>query len=213
MPRTLPRLATFALLALVAGFLVGCGSQTTLRTVWKSPDAMPKEPFDKVVTIVVNATPAERRAGEDEMANCVTRSHAIPSYTMVSDADLKDRAKVEAILKQHGIDGAIVLRLVSRENSTEYIPPTVMAQEGDIINYQGPQSLYQFSEGPIYGSGYTVTTTTIQAQISIFDVATDKLIWAGSSTSTDPASIDDMIVQVAKATVAELKKQGILPAK
>ncbi|MBS0197298.1 MAG: hypothetical protein JSR77_11115 [Planctomycetes bacterium] len=196
------RLLLAVLGALLLTSLVGCET-TTVTTVWKSPDPPRATPFNKIVGIVVNATPAERRSAEDQLAAEAKNGRGIAAYTLVPDEDLKDREKVKKVLEANGIDGAVVLRLTATDRQSVYHPPV----------YTPSTSMYGYREYDLYRNrspGYTTTTVTIHAEISIYSVSDEKLIWAGSSSTDDPANIQDLVKQVAKASIAELKKQGLM---
>lgn len=198
-------LALCATLVPTLALLSGCET-TTVTTVWKSPDAGQFKPFNKVVTLVLNATPGERRAAEDTMAAQVHRAKAIPAYSILSDEDIRDREKVKSTLTANGIDGAIVLRLVSAEKTTTYTPPSYD------YSYR-PRSFYgwDYSQEPIYRPGSTITDVVYRGEVSVYSVTDGKLLWTGTSETVNPAEIQDLVTQVANATRAELRKQGMLP--
>lgn len=200
------------LVAHVAGLLVlGVGSlawlggcQTTeVTTVWKSPEAVRLEPFKKIVAIVLNATPGERRAGEDELAKQIRSAEGVAAYTFVPDAELKDREKVKASLVSNGCDGAVVLKLVATDRTTTYVAPTADYRSRGF--YGG-----SYDDTPLYRGGYTVTDVIVRAEVSVYSVQDGKLLWTGTSGTTNPASVQDLMVQVANATREELRKQGML---
>lgn len=186
--------------------LVGlCGCKTTeITTVWKTSEPLPAQPFKRVMALVVNATPGERRAGEDALAAAIKTAQGIPAYTIIPDADIKDREKVRSILISENIDGAAVLRLVSSDRQTQV--------------YTRPESSYYSGYGfydsyrpyPLYTNQYTVTDTYIHAELSVYSVADEKLLWVGSSTTTNPDGVRDLVEQVSKAAAEELRKQGLI---
>ncbi len=184
---------------LALGLSGGC-STTTIATVWKSPDAGPVR-FTRVLAVVLNASPAERRAGEDELARSIRSAPAVPSYTLVSDDDLKDKARVLAAIEGRGFDGAAVIRLVSRDKRTTYVAPQY-GPRYDPLNYTYIP--------PTHATGYTTTDTIITAEASLHSIADRKLIWAGSTTTENPASIEDLVAQAARAAVKELKRAGLV---
>lgn len=181
--------------------LTGCRAATTVNTVWKAPEP-PKEPFKTVLALVANASPAERRAGEDELVSSIKSAPATASYTLIPDEDLKDREKVRAIIKQHGFDGVVVLRLVSSDTRTTYIPPTYGAYT-DPFAYRGPDFTYR--------GGYTQTDTVVTVETSVYEVRHEQLIWAGSSQTYNPGSISDLVRQVARGAAEEVRRQGLMP--
>ncbi len=179
--------------------LLGACESTRVQTVWKSPDPPPAE-FTKIAALVVNATPSERRAAEDQLAAEIHVAKGVPAYPLIADDDLKDREKVKQSLRAAGADGAVVLRLVSSDTQHIYTPPTYSAR-------------WDFYGGPMYGApqrGYTTTIVTVYAEISVYSVPEARLLWAGSTSTDDPANIKDLVHQVARAAAEELKKQGLL---
>jgi hypothetical protein len=165
-------------------------------------------PFAKIGVLVVNATPAERRAGEDELIRMLRPGQGVACYTFISDDELKNRDKIRKIIDEHGIDGLIVLRLVSTDKQTTYVPPTYESNynyEAYYGGFVGSSTAYT-----AYNPGYTETDTICRAEISIYSVRDRRLLWAGASNTTNPADVKDWVDQVAKAASDELKKQGML---
>lgn len=192
------RLAPSLLTAIV--LLTGCQAATTVNTVWKTPEP-PKEPFKTVLALVANASPPERRAGEDELVSCIKSAPATASYTLIPDEDLKDRDKVRAVIKQHGFDGVVVLRLVSSDTKTTYIPPSY-GPYTDPFGYRGSDFTYR--------GGYTESDTVVTVETSVYAARDEKLIWAGSSQTYNPDSIKDLVRQIARGAAEELRRQGLL---
>lgn len=188
----------------------GCQtSETTVTTVWKSPEALKRDHFKKIAMVVTNATAGERRAAEDQLAAETKGGRGFASYPFLPDEDLKDSEKVWKSLEAQGFDGAVVLRLVGVEKQETYYPPTYLRNTDPFVyNYRG---YYTYGAYASYTPGYTETTRIIHAEISVHVVSDRSLIWAGSSTTEDPNGIRDMVRQVAEASIAELKRQGLLP--
>ena len=176
---------------------VGCSS-TQLDTAWKAPNTGPIS-FKQVVVLVINTEPAERRAQEDELAAQVKKAKAIPAHTFIPDSDLDDREKVKQKIVQSGSDGAVVVRLMETRKETTYVPPQTSYWD------EGPG--YAASR---YGPGTYITNTVVRAEVSLYSVPDGKLLWAGSSTTTDPANARSFAMQVARAASAELRRQGLL---
>jgi len=176
----------------------GCAAPTNLSTTWKNPDATAPLSFKKVVVIALNSTPGERRAQEDELVRNITQTTAVPSYTIVPDSDLQNVEKVKQAVRQAGFDGAVVLRLIDSKTQQTYIPGTTSYWDGG-----GYASWMQ-------SPGYYTNDTIVRAEVSLYSVADGKLIWSGSSTTTNPNSAKELATQVARAGTEELRKQGLL---
>ncbi len=182
---------------------LGLMANTTVKTVWKNAAAPSQLNFHKTVALVLNATPEERRAGEDELAKQIRSGEGIPGYTIIPDDDLKNREKIRGILKADGIDGAVTLRLVASDKTANYTPPAY-ADRGDFLNEAS------FDTPAPNPGGFTSTGVVIRAEISIYSVGDGKLLWAGTSSTSNPDNVKDLVVQVASATRQELRRQGLL---
>jgi hypothetical protein len=148
--------------------------------------------------VVVNSTPAERRAQEDGLVAQIKKATAVPSYTFISDSELTDRDKVKQRIREGGFDAAVVLRLIDSKKMTSYVP--------NEVSYWNAYYGYTTVQTP----GYYVTDTVIRAELSLYSVPEGKLLWAGSSSSTNPGSAKELALQVARAAAEELRKQGLL---
>ena len=174
----------------------GCTPTTQLGTSWRDPAASPLA-FKKVVVVVLNSTPGERRAQEDALVGQIKKATAVPSYTLVPDDELANRDKAKDRIIRAGFDGLVVLRLLASREESYYVP--------------GSTNYWTDREGYVpYSSGYQVTDTIIRAEVSLYTVPEGKLLWVGTSTTSNPANARDFAVQVASAAAVELRNQGLL---
>ncbi len=195
----------FTLVCSTAALLAGCQSSTHITTVWKAPQP-PAAPFTNTMAMVSNASPAERRAGEDEFVASIKSGRAVASYTLISDEDLKDRQKITTVVKRENFDGVAVIRLVSSDRKATYVPPTY----GPSHDPFSTGSTYGYFQGGYYQGGYTDIDTIVNVECSVYSVKDEKLIWAGSGQVTNPAGISDLVAQVCRGSVEELKRQGFI---
>jgi hypothetical protein len=185
----------FAALLMIAA---GCAPTTQLETSWKDPAAKPLA-FTKVAVVVLNSSPAERRAEEEELVAQIKKATAVASYTFVSDEELTDSQKVKSKIIQGGFDGAVVLRLIDSKKQASYVP-------GSSSYWYDGAGYTAYS----YNPGYYVTDTIIRAEVSVYSVPDGKLLWAGSSTTVNPENARKLAMQVSQAAAAELRKVGLL---
>ena len=200
-----------ALRPLLLATLLLCTSAcntTTLSTTWKDPSTGAID-FKKVVAVVLNSSPAERRAQEDTLAANIKRTTVVPSYLSIPDALLSDAAKAKAKIIEGGFDGALVLRLVDTRQETTYVSPSVSTwDDGWGWGYSGFQV---YDPSPHHVSpGYTATDTFIRSEISLFEVPSGRLLWSGASETMNPADARAFVKEVMKAAAAELRKQKLI---
>jgi hypothetical protein len=179
----------------LATLLLGCANSTQLSTTWKAPGTKGPLAFKKVVVMALNTTPGDRRAEEDELVSQIHRSEAMPSYVLVPDIDLANREMVKNRMIEAGADGAVILRLIEARNESDYIPGT---------------NSYWAGSSAAAAPGRYVTNRIIRAEVGLYSLPDGKLIWSGSSTTSNPDNAKDLAMQVARAGAVELKQQGLL---
>lgn len=193
------RFLSLKLFVLMGLLLVSTGCETTqLQTTWKDP-TIGKIQFNKVAVLVLNSTPAERRAQEDEIVNQMKDGLGMATYNFVPDGALRDRDRVKQLIQESGADAAIVMRLMAQDQRTQYIP-------GSTSYWTTGYGYYPYT----YTPGYVVTDTIIRAEISLYSIKYGKLLWAGSSSTTNPETAAALARDVSRASARELRRQGLL---
>ena len=51
----------------------------------------------------------------------------------------------------------------------------------------------------------------IESACRHYDLKRDKLVWASQTDTTNPAGVQEMIADIAKATAFAIRKEGLLP--
>ena len=200
----------------------GCAGQTKVSTVWKTSQALPPA-FGTIAVFVVNATAGERRAGEEEMVRQLPAGTGVLGYRLISDEDLKDKELVRRTVQEKRIDGVVVLRLVASETTSAYYAPRydesfAFADWHTDLGMSRSSAVHHSSVGYHddfgsfhYSAGHMITSTIFRTEVSVYNVKDARLLWAGASSTTDPENVQDLIAQVAQASVAELRKQKFIP--
>lgn len=193
---------------LVAALLLICGtgcSTTTLSTTWRDPSVETLK-FKRVVVVVLNSSPGERRAQEDTLAENINRTTVVPSYLSIPDELLPDRAKATQKIIDGGFDGAIVLRLVDRRYETVHVPPSVSTWHHGWGSYA-----YAGYDAYRVNPGYTTTDTFVRSEVSLYAVPSGKLVWSAASETMNPADARAFAREMLNAAAKELRRQRMLP--
>ena len=101
-------LAATAALA-IATLAMGCAT-TEMTNTWTDPSAKGAA-MSRIAVVCMTKDPGLRRMAEDATAAQMAGAQATPSYQVLGDSDLKDRAAVKAKLKAAGFNGVLVMRL------------------------------------------------------------------------------------------------------
>jgi len=185
--------------AVIAAMLASCGGpSTTIEQSWKAPDARIGK-LRNAVTLYLTADGTMRRNVEDAMVTKLARAgiRATPSYTILSDDELEQREVAKAKLMASGYDGVIAIRLVSKEESIEYVP-------GTFDGYWGP------AWSGAYSPGYMYTETVVRVEVSAYSLTNAELAWSALSKTVDPEGRGAVIDEVTTVAAKELQKQGIV---
>ena len=116
----------------------------------------------------------------------------------------KDTIKAEA--KKRGIEAVFVTHLIGVKEKTVYHPPPVGAHPyyGYFSSYY--PSVYAYTHYP----GYYTQHELVRLESSLYEVATEKLIWSFQTKTIDPKNIKDLVDSLGKAVLADLRKNKLL---
>jgi len=192
--------------------LLCLGACTTTSTIftstWKAPDAQAVSPVGKTVAAVfVSPNESRRRSAEDALAADITArgAHGIAAYTVLPDERSYTGDKALATLKQAGANGAVIMRVVGRDQRITYTPG--YAAPGP---YGGFGPYWGYGWRTVYEPGYLQTDNLVSVETLVYSLTNDKLLWASTSRTTNPRNIDSLVNEVADVTAREMVKQGIL---
>jgi len=68
---------------------------------------------------------------------------------------------------------------------------------------------YTFGWGTTYSAGNLQIDRKVHVETLIYDLRTDKLIWAGMSDTMNPSTAQKFIKDLVKTAAKEMKKQGL----
>jgi hypothetical protein len=198
--------AKLFLLIFSIALIAGCSQSNKIYDSWKNPDATKESlKFKKVVVFAHVMKTATRKAIEDQIAGRLVNTIAVPSYKVVNDDDIGKLDVVKAKLVEQGFDGALVLRLVDVEKRESYSPgiyPSYYYSFGGYYNYS-------FGYMYDYGGSYR-TDQIVTAEVNIFSIAADKLIWSGQTMTMNPNNVEETITELSESVKNALINDGLL---
>lgn len=201
------RLSTAALAAALAG-AAGCASGgTTFDSTWHDPAVRSIE-FNKVLTVSIGKDDGQRRTIEDRMAQAIMargRTGAVPAYSLLTAAEVRDTAISRAKVEAAGVDGLVTVRVVGSQTEQTLVSGAPMPSY-----YASPWGYYGYGWGVAYSPSYLVTDTEIQVETNIYSLKENKLIWSGRTRTLNPESVNQMVDEVARSIGDELRRQGLI---
>jgi hypothetical protein len=187
--------------------LSACGS-TTFVSTWKAPEAHGIDPVGKsIAALVISGDAAQRRSAEVYLANdlSIRGARGIAAYTLIGlDHPNVDYAR--ARFKEAGIEGVVVMRLVGHDQR-------IVVEPGGFSSstYRSFGSYYpSYAMVTTYSTGSVRTDTVVSIETLIYSLNNDKLLWAATSRTSNPAGLSGLVDEVADAVAKEVAKQGLI---
>jgi len=203
--------ATSTLLALAGALVLAACASTQWVSTWKTPDAGPIErrPGSKIVALVMQPDEDNRRTSENVLAGELTLRGAsgVPSYTLLPPEELRNETLARTNFEAAGVSGVVVMRLVSADTRRSYSPATYYSMPYYNTFWNG---YYNYGWGAVYSPGYMRTDTIVAVETLVYDLERDKLLWAGTSKTTNPKDANAFIRQLVAEAVKEMRKAGLL---
>jgi hypothetical protein len=185
--------------------LSSCGTTTTTFTdTWKDPDTHQLS-FKKVLAMVITSEDIIQRSAETRLAENITRIEAVPAHSFLTREDLKDLEVVKKKVRERGIDGAIVLRIIAVDEQEQYVSGRYVTDPS--YSFWG---YYGYYWPRVYEPGYTVSQQIVTIESKIFSVTDEKLLWSGISRTPQPESVKALVDDLARAAVDQLEEEGLL---
>jgi hypothetical protein len=151
-----------------------------------------------------------RRAGDLERRGNTQVSRGLPgiaAYTLLgTDHGNGDYARSR--LKEAGVDGVVVMRPISKDQRVTYTPGGTSSTFGSY--YGGFGSYYGYGWQTTYSPGSVRTDTVVAVETLIYSLKDDKLLWAGTSHTTNPANLSELVTEVADAVAKQAARQGLI---
>lgn len=209
MTRTIARLlGSFVLIA-----ITGCSS-TKIISSEATSDAGPIDLKGKsVVALVIHADEDVRKTAEDALAKALTKRGmmGVAAHTFLPTSATADKEQAKAAIKGSGAEGLVVVRLLNVEETTRYRPAGVTTYADDY--YSSMSSYYAHGWSTVNQPGYLETIQSYLIETLCYRVSDETRLWAGTSKSINPASVESIAKELVKEAGKVMKKQGLVVVK
>jgi len=180
----------------IATLGMGCAS-TEMTGTWTDPTAKGAA-MSKIAVIAMTKDPGLRRMAEDATAAQMAGAQAVPSYQILGETELTDRAAVKAKLRDAGFNGVLVMRLAGVTEQVNAVP------------YGTFDGYYGWAGSAVYGPGYLETDTIVHVVSNLYSLDQNKLLWSGVSQTFNPSSAQAFMSDVSKAVAKSLEKEKVV---
>jgi hypothetical protein len=202
-----------AALLLGAALIGACAAPTVLNTQWVDPKIAGKPPMRSMLVLGITKDPTDRRNFEDRMvAQLSARGvKAVPSYQFAPDAGAMEQVRLEQVVKQAGVAGVLLTRVVNVSEQVHVAPGMVM---GPPLGY-GFGGFYGYYGG-MWAASYTTpptvyTTQHVAADTRLFETSHFTVVWSASTTTTPSGgSVASLFNQFSQLIVDALAKDKLI---
>jgi hypothetical protein len=210
----MPRMLGAALVALCA-LAVPAGAGTDFTTAWKAPEAsqITLGQGQKVLVMVMTLHEDSRDGAEAALVQDLGRRgvEAIPAYTVIPANVVQDKDKARPYIDKTGCRYVLTMRVTGQEKELSgsgpmFAGPTYVAANYAFF-YGG---YYAFGWGSPWIPGNIELDNILHVETLLYDLGTDKLIWAGNSKTKNPDTALKLIKDIVNAMGKEMKKQGLI---
>ena len=193
----------------IAGLLAsGCATKRIISQ-WSNPAyRLSTPPFERILVVAATDQTSIRRNFEDELAAELKERglEAAPSYRFFPEDGAAALSHLKEIAQKADADAAIVTRLVRVEENTDVIPGYYDTYPFSALygwysprlhaRLYSPPRIYRY---PVYFS-----------ETTLYDIANDEVVWAGTIRTIDPENVDEAIKNYVQTVVAALKEKNIV---
>jgi hypothetical protein len=215
--RAMKRIAGYLLFLLAAvALFTGCAA-TEVTSVWKDPDYQGRPKKILVYTVLKNQL--QRRIYEDEfVAHFKYRGiNAVPGYSVVPGEELAKKEVLEEKLKSLGFDALLLTQVTGTKTELVQVPGTVNYQPMYSPMYQ-PAPYYRSWPGyynagyhAMYTPSYTAEDFYVMTETSLFDVASEKLIWSAAAATRIGGKDQKLIKDYVATMMDAMRKDKVVP--
>jgi hypothetical protein len=209
--KMIKRISIFAAIALVA---FACTS-TKIIGSWKNADYANKQ-YGHIMVVGLTANVVAKGSVEEQMVEVLSAKRVwAKGAGGIFNPDVKhtdaEKTQISDTLKARGYDGLLTVALISEDKETSYVPGSTYAYAPYSTGYYGSYwGYYGYYAPQVYSPGYYTTNKVFTVEACLYDVDSQKLVWAARSETTDPANLDQFAHEYAETVVFQMQKDKLL---
>lgn len=198
--------ARLLITSLLVMTLTGCAS-ISLQHSAKDATLAAKQ-YKKLLIVGITDNPERRQIFEEVLASELQKRGvtAIPSYTITGVTEKLTWAAGEEAVRKTGADGAITTRVVSLKKDTSVNTGFIMTEHGFADGYGVHVTYATFIHQPVE----VILSTRMAIETNLFDAATGRMVWTGTSSAVDPEGIITASRELAEVIFKSMAKDGLI---
>jgi len=186
--------------------LAGCASVSLRHSAKDS--TLPAKQYQKLLIVGIAEKPQMRQIFEEVLAAELAKRgvKGISSYTITGVKEKLSRTSVEEAVLKTGADGVITTRMTALKKDSDVRTGFIMTDHGFADAYGVHVNYATFVHQPVE----VILSTEAALETNLFDSATGRLAWTGSSSAVDPKSIITVSRELAEAVFKVMAKDGLI---
>ncbi len=194
----------FGYLLFFTFLIISCGG--TELTQKPIEDSYKGKPVSDILVIAISGNEHNRRLFEKRFvahlkAVGVDAIASEKAISMPANLELKKKTILAAV-NQYKNDAVIITHLIGKEQKDVFT-------RDDSVH----RGFYGFYQSRYRDPGYSSTSTTVRLETNLYDVKTEKLIWSGQSKTLSKGPKDNIINEVIKAVINNLRQNNLIAPK
>ena len=201
------------LFVISAALLVSSCANTKISQSWVEPDNT--RTYNDLLIIGVGESQQNRRAYESHFVEELRANgtEAEASYKLIPSSEKLNRETVTRAVEGMEIDGVIVTHLVAVDEETIYRPSMDYMPMYGGGYYGGLYSYYPHVNTYVSRPGYYTTHETYTLETNLYDIESEELVWSARSRTFSPESVSEVINDLTKLLIKDLKEKDLIKAK
>jgi hypothetical protein len=174
----------FPLLTVGAAGLALCAcASAPFPSTWTAPEVRSLDPKGKTIAVVfISRDESTRRDGENALAEDLSarNAHGVAAYTLLPSERREDGEAARAVLKQAGVNGVVVMRVVGKDQRIAYTPGYAVP-----ASYRGFARYWDYGWGTLHEPRDLQSDTPLSVETLVYSLDQGgKLVWASTAAST-----------------------------
>ena len=187
----------------------GCAPPPRILAQWTHPDYVPRKQEapalanKQVMVIGISRQDSIRRNFEDNFVSHLraTGVKAVPSYRYMKEPGPVPEERLNEAVKRAGAEAVIMTRLVAVEGRRQVSPG---------LHRPGFYPWYRWGWQGFYEPPRVYYYDVFLSETSVYDLATNEVIWTGTVRTTDPRDLDREIRNYVETVISALGEQNLI---
>ena len=146
-------------------------------------------PGQKVAAVVMSPDESRRLGAEGELARELTRRgvEGIPAYNLIPPNESRDKERAKVLFNAAGVAGVVAMRVLGTEKEISSSSGRRLLGARRTTGRSGAPATTATAGAPFTSPSYLRTDTIVNVETLVYDLKTDKLVWAGGARARTPS--------------------------